>query len=162
MLRLLILLILVTSMVACNHKMFAQSSMRSTGDSSMTITTTGINIRKVDLIAREERSLPPGTRPSRDRAIGFASVFIELENTTSHWVPVTIERIQVRNLFGVQLATETPQTLNLQPLEIHAHHEQLTNKTGFVGFGPVRATVTLKVNGETQVVESNAIAVQRY
>lgn len=128
----------------------------------MMTTQTGIQIKKVNLMAWEEKSTPPGTKPSRDREIGFASVVIELENTSQHLVPVTIQQVQVRNWFGVQLSTRQPETLAIKPLERMDYPVRLTNQTGFTGFGQVRAIVTLTINDETQVVESDAIAVQRH
>lgn len=161
MIRLMTSSILILSLMACSHQLFAQSLLYTTGDSSMVTTKTGININQVNVIAWEERSLPPGSTPDPQREIGFASVVIELENTSQHLVPVTIRQVQIRNLFGVQLSTTQPQTLVLKPLERADYPIRLTNQTGFTGFGQVKAIATLDINGQTQVVESDAIAVQR-
>jgi hypothetical protein len=162
MIRITISSILLISLIACNHKLLAQSLIHSPRDAAMTMTKTGINIHQVNLIAWEEKSLPLGSKPDPQREIGFASVVIALENRSQHLVPVTIQQVQVRNLFGVQLTATQPITLALRPLERVDYPIRLTNKTGFSGFGQVRAIATLNINGETQVVESDAIAVQRH
>jgi len=128
------------------------------------MTKTGIAIKKVSLIAREEKSSPAGVKPDRDRDIGFASIFFELENQRPQATIVTLRKIEVCNaLTGfTQLKTEQPQTIELKPLEVFSNHIQLTNKTGFRGFGKVKAKITLQIGDRTETIESSSVDIEKH
>jgi len=128
------------------------------------MTKTNVIIKNVSLTAREEKSLPSGAKPDRDRPIGFASIFFELENKLQQATTVTIQKIEVRDTFTgfVQLKTEHPQTIQLKPLEIYANNLQLTNKTGFSGFGKVKARVTIQIGDRTETIESLPVEIEKH
>ncbi len=125
--------------------------------------STSVQIKGVTLQAREEKRLPPGQPPTSNRDIGFASVFLQLENAKEADVDVIVQSIQIRStdLVGsLQMESQNPQTIHLHPLEHSANDIQLTNKTGF-GSGSVKAIVTCKIGDRVQVIESNAVTVDR-
>ncbi|MBF2029712.1 MAG: hypothetical protein IGS48_23640 [Oscillatoriales cyanobacterium C42_A2020_001] len=164
MIRLLTLFALTTSLIACSHELLANGpSSTSTGDTAM-MTKTNVVIKHVSLTAREERSLPSGVKPDRDRPIGFASIFFELENKLQQTTTITIQKIEVCDAFTgfVQLKTDQPQTIQLKPLEIYANNLQLTNKTGFSGFGKVKARVTVQIGNQQETIESLPVAIEKY
>lgn len=128
------------------------------------MTKNNVVIKNVSLMAREEKSQPAGVKPDRDREIGFASIFFELENKLPQATTVTIQTIEVRDAFTgfVQLKTAQPQTIQLKPLEIFASNVQLTNKTGFGGFGKVKAKVTVQIGDRTETIESLPVNIEKY
>ena len=128
------------------------------------MTKTDIAVKSISLTAREERKLPSGLKPSRDRDIGFASVVVEFENTsTEKSAIVRIQRIEVRNalLGNIQLSSQAPTQIALRPMEISAHQVELTNKTGYSGFGKVKAIITYQVGNNTRKIESQTVDIQR-
>lgn len=121
-------------------------------------------VKTVRLLAREEKSPPPGLPDSPDRPIGFAAVFLQLENPQQTDVTVEIQRIEIRNAQtgNVQLEQTTPQTIRLRPLENSTNDFHLTNRSGYIATGPVKAIVTYQIAGKTQVIESSAIEIERH
>jgi hypothetical protein len=121
-------------------------------------------VKSVRLMAREETSPPPGLPDTPDRPIGFAAVFLQLENPQQTDVTVEIQRIEICNAQTgkVQLAQTTPQTIRLRPLENSTNDFHLTNRSGYLDAGPVKAIVTYQIAGQTQVIESSAIAIERH
>lgn len=128
------------------------------------MTRNNVVIKNVSLMAREERSQPAGVKPDRDRPIGFASIFFELENKLQQATTVTIQKIEVRDaLTGlVQLKTEQPQIIQLKPLEIFANNLELTNKTGFSSFGKVKARITVQIGDRTETIESLPVEIEKH
>jgi hypothetical protein len=108
-------------------------------------TTTGITLKPVTLQAREEHRRPIGQPPIANRDIGFADIFLQLENHQAVQTTVVIAKIKIQAVATgrVYMATTTPATLNLGPLEYSAQDFHLTNKTGVAGTGAVQAIVTL-------------------
>jgi hypothetical protein len=176
MMKRLVLLTLAASLLAGSRSLLANSSpislsdkeapMMLPGGKAMTTKTVENNvlIKSISLLVREERSVPLGSQPSRDRDIGFASVFVQFENTRQEPIVISIDKIEVQNTLNgkIQLSDRTPKQIHLRPLEISANHFQLTNKTGFSNFGKVKAIVTYKINQQTYTVESTPIKVERY
>lgn len=156
-------LLITLGLIACNHDLLTNSSFSSTPEKTMNVTLDGITVKHISLTAREEKKAPPGVQPSRDRAIAFASVVIELENTEETDVTAVIQSIQIRDSLGrIQLERRHPQTLRLHPLEISAQQLELTNQTGYNSVGPVNAVITLKVGDRSRQIESNRVAIERH
>lgn len=137
-----------------------ESSRRST---TMSV-EQGIIVRSVELLAREERNPPKGIAPRPDRDIGFATVFLRLENPHRERISLTICRIEIRNVFDhrVQLLSQPLQEMVLGSLENGKFPFYLTNKTGFVGDDRVEAAVTYQGGNKMQVVVSDPVEVIRH
>jgi hypothetical protein len=104
------LMTLAMSMASCSLIAFSsQSRGVQTGATAMQI-TNGIAIANVTLMAREEGHMPPGQSPMPDRDIGFADVFIQIQNTTGENATLIIQSIEIRNAVGgrVQLISQSP------------------------------------------------------
>ncbi|PZV11510.1 MAG: hypothetical protein DCF22_14390 [Leptolyngbya sp.] len=127
-------------------------------------TKTGALIKSISLMAREERSLPSGLKPTRDRDIGFATVFVELENTQETDTKVMIQSIQIRNVItgAIQLESQKTQAIHLHPLEISANQFQLTNKSGYSRFGKVKAVITYQIDNQKSTIESAPVEVEQH
>jgi hypothetical protein len=164
MLKLIALLSGTALLIACSSHLIATSSPSMLPTSNAMSTATGITLQPVTLQAREEKQSPPGQPPIADRDIGFADVFWQLENQRETDQTVVIEQIQIKDVTTgrVYMTTTAPQTLRLRPLESAAQDFHLTNKTGFPGKGAIQAIVTITIAGQTQVLTSSAIQVDRF
>lgn len=121
-------------------------------------------VKAVTLMAREEKTPPPGQPVTPDRPIGFAAVFLQIENPTQEAMTVVIEKIQIRDaLTGqVKIESEAPQSVHLRPLENSTNDFHLTSRVGYGVGDHLKAVVTYQVNGQRQVIESGPIAIERH
>lgn len=71
--------------------------------------------------------------------------------------------MEIRNLSNKQLQSfqQSPQEIQLKPLENSEVVLQLTNKSGYIGRDQVKAIVTYKIAEETSIIESKAVEVSR-
>jgi hypothetical protein len=131
-------------------------------ESSMT--SPKLEVKNVTLLAREEKSPPPGKAPTSNRAIGLASVFLRLENTQEKDINLIIKSIQIQNVGDgrVQMASQSPQEVRLRPLENSENVFHLTNKTGYSGQGQVKAIITYQLGDQVAVIESSPVEVERH
>lgn len=131
-------------------------------ESSMT--SPKLEVKNVTLLAREEKSPPPGKAPTSNRAIGLASVFIRLENTQEKDINLIIKSIQIQSVAdgSVQVASQSPQEVRLRPLENSENVFHLTNKTGYSGQGQVKAVITYQLEDQVAVIESSPVEVKRH
>lgn len=157
------LLTLAISMASCGLIAFSSQSHRVHNDLAAMNTTNGIAIANVTLMAREERHLPPGQPPTLDRNVGFADVFMQIQNTTDENATLIIQSIEIRNAFGgrVQLISQSPQTIHLHPLENSALDFHLTNQTGYGRGDRVKAIIRYQIQDQTQVIESDPVTIER-
>jgi hypothetical protein len=116
------------------------------------------------LIAREEIRPPLGISPQPNRDIGFASIFVNLENHQDINQSVTIQKIEIRNIGDnrLQFFTFESRRIELKPLENSVIDIQLTNKTGYVGQGKVKAIVTYQVGNQVEKIESEVVDIDRH
>jgi hypothetical protein len=124
---------------------------------------TVVSIKSIRLLVREERISPPGIPPQANRDIGFASVFIHLENHCEENVTFVIQKIEIRNVSDgrLQAFSQPPQEIQLKPLEISEVVFHLTNKTGYSGQDKVKAIVTYQIGDRVNVIESEPVEVNR-
>ncbi len=120
-------------------------------------------ITQITLQAREESRPPVGVHSSTDRDIGFADVFVTLENPTTTDTRITIQRIEIQDSHNHQVYLTMPaaQEIHLRPAEVSIHDLHLTNKTGYPGQHPVKAIVTYQVQGSDRVIESSPVEINR-
>ncbi len=119
---------------------------------------------KVSLLSMEENLPPIGIPPQPNRDIGFATVFLSLENHQEQNQRVTIQKIEIQNASDNQSQPfhfERRQ-IELKPLENSMINIELSNKTGYVGQDLVKAIVTYQIGGEVNVIESEPVAVDRH
>lgn len=123
-----------------------------------------ISISEVTLQAREEKKLPLGATPNPNRNIGFASVFIRLENPHEADVNLTIKNIEIRNTSDkkVQMAQSSPQEILLKPLENSEEVFRLTNKTGYSKNNKVKAVITYQIGEQEEIIESKPTEIERF
>lgn len=122
-----------------------------------------ILIKSVTLISREQKTPPLGVAKKPNRDIGFASVFLRLENKLLDNVTVSIKSIEIRNVGDgkVQNFHQPPQEIHLKPLENSEIVLHLTNKTGYFGHQQVKAVVTYQIKEQVTVIESQGFAVDK-
>jgi hypothetical protein len=123
------------------------------------------SIKSVKLQAREDQhGFRTGQPSKRDRDIGFADVFLWLENPQEVNTRLVIQRIEIRDaLTGkVHLASTRPQEILLGPLENSVNDFHLTNKSGYSGGGKVKAVVIYQIGDRVTLIESSPVEVDRF
>lgn len=120
-------------------------------------------IKNVTLIAKEEKLPPLGIPNKSDRDLGFASVFLRLENPQQKDVAITIQNIEIRNADNgeKQNFTYSSQNMTLKPLENAEIAFHLTNKIGYIGQDRVKAIVTYQIGEMVDFIESDVVEVER-
>jgi hypothetical protein len=133
------------------------------GRSIAMVANQDLTMETVELWAREENQPPKGIEPQPDRDIGFASVLLRLNNPHQVTISITVQEVEIRNVSDHQLQPfhHPPQDILLGPLENGAFAFYLTNKTGFEGDDQVEAVVTYEIGGETRVIVSEPVEVDR-
>ncbi|MGB3421982.1 MAG: hypothetical protein WBA52_16405 [Dolichospermum sp.] len=162
LLRFVILLGLVETITACGV-LSTYANYQSDSLPAPTMNSNKSLVKKVILIAREENLPPLGVPIDPQRNIGFASVFLRLENPQLTPVTVTVTKVEIRNLSNEELQSfqHSPQEIQLKPLENSEVVLQLTNKSGYIGRDQVKAIVTYKIAEETNIIESEPVEVSR-
>ncbi|KYC38654.1 hypothetical protein WA1_36375 [Scytonema hofmannii PCC 7110] len=122
-----------------------------------------VQITQVTLLAREEKTPPVGHPPTLNRDIGFASVFLRLENLQEANSQITIQNIKIVNVSHgrSQNFSYSPQKITLRPLENSEQAFHLKNKTGYVGTGKVKAVVTYQIGERVNAMTSAPVEVER-
>lgn len=160
LLRFVILLGLVETMTAC-------AVLSSYADDkydylpALTMNSNRSLVKKVTLIAREENLPPLGVPIDLHRNIGFASVFLRLENPQLISVTVRVTKVEIRSLSNGELQSfqHSLQEVQLKPLENSEVVLQLTNKSGYTAKDQVKAIVTYQVGDITSIIESEPVKV---
>ena len=162
LLRFVILLGLVETITACGV-LSTYANSQSDSLPALTMNSNRSLVKKVTLIAREENLPPLGVPIDPQRNIGFASVFLRLENPQLTSVTVRVTKVEIRNLSNEELQSfqHSPQEIQLKPLENSEVVLQLTNKSGYIGRDQVKAIVTYKIAEEISIIESEAVEVSR-
>ena len=162
LLRFVILLGLVETITACGV-LSTYANSQSDSLPALTMNSNRSLVKKVTLIAREENLPPLGVPIDPQRNIGFASVFLRLENPQLTSVTVRVTKVEIRNLSNEELQSfqQSPQEIQLKPLENSEVVLQLTNKSGYIGRDQVKAIVTYKIAEEISIIESEAVEVSR-
>lgn len=162
LLRFVILLGLVETITACGV-LSTYADAQSDSLPALTMNSNRSLVKKVTLIAREENLPPLGVPIDPQRNIGFASVFLRLENPQLTSVTVTVTKVEIHSLSSGKLQNfqHSPQEIQLKPLENSEVVLQLTNKSGYIGSDQVKAIVTYKIAQETSIIESEPVEVSR-
>jgi hypothetical protein len=115
------------------------------------------------LICRERLSSPSGVANQPDRDIGFALVLINLENLQEISQTVTIQEVSIRNSSDgrPQSFSFVPRVISLHPLEHAAVDIHLSNQIGYGAQSSMIAVVTYGINGQSYVVQSENVDVDR-
>jgi hypothetical protein len=162
MLKFVAVLMTIAVLAAGSHLLaVSRPAFHSTEDPTM-MTMPRIAVNHVKLLAREEKSAPLGAPPQADRPVGFADVFIYLENPGLETQEIRIDHIEIRDSFGVILEDAIAQTVELKPMQHSEQDFHLTNRKGYSWWGRVRAVVTYTVGDRTQVIESLPVQVKRH
>lgn len=125
-----------------------------------------ILFKAIALQAREEKTPPIGLMPEPNRDIGFASVFLNLENHQENSQIIAIQNIEIQNASEQRLPFNfefnfAPQQIELKPLENSVIAIHLTNRTGYLGGDLVKAVVTYQIGDRVTKVVSKAVEVNR-
>ena len=120
-----------------------------------------MNIININLIAQEAIRPPLGVIPQTNRDIGFATVFLQLENPQQTNLNIFLKNIEIRNVSDRQLQAFhfSPQEIQLKPLENSTIDIHLANKIGYVGKDLVKAIVTYQIGKQVNTIESEAVEV---
>ena len=132
--------------------------------SQAAMASTNVHIKSVTLLARErKKDFFSGSPLQPNRDIGFASVFVRIDNPKEENASLIIQSIEVRNASNekVQMASQASEEIQLKPLEHYENVFPLTNKTGYSGRDRVKAVITYKVKEQVQVIESPPVEVDR-
>ncbi len=161
MFRMFMLLTLAVGAIACRHALLTNHAQSSPVPSE---TMSTASITRVSLIAREEKNPPPGEKPGRDRPLGFADVFVRLENPTNTEINLEIQRIEIKDASFdyTYMTSEAPKEILLHPLEISENSFHLTNKEGYSRPAKVKAIVTYQINEQVKVIESEPATIDRH
>ena len=155
------------ALAICAYPLFAQTnitSLTSEAKTKMPKTITIFFHKFSPLLAWTQITPPNGVPIEPNRDIGFASVFLILENHQETNQTVTIQNIEIRNISDNQLQhfrSEAKQ-IDLKPLENSVIDIHLTNKTGYVGQDRVKAIVTYQIGKEVNIIESEPVEVDRH
>lgn len=163
--KLFVLLTLAISTACSSARLTGVNHLQVSANSDTAmISTTNISIKSVTLLAREERMPPDGASHQQNRDIGFASVFLRLENLKQEDVHLTIRSIEIQNTVDgkVQLVSSSPQEILLRPLENSELAFHLTNKTGYSSLGKVKAVLTYQMGESVGTLESRPVEVERF
>jgi hypothetical protein len=158
-------LILVVTTVACSYLWHVNVNSKQVHLLSKATMPSSVNavLKSVTLLAREEKTPPLGVPANANRSIGFASVFLRLENPKEKDVSLTVQRVEIRNTVdgNVQLSDSSPQQIHLRPLENSEIVFHLTNKIGYSQHNQVKAVINYTIGDRTQLIESTPVEVQR-
>lgn len=160
----MIKLTLITNILGCIH-IFSQYHSQNYQISKKNMSSEkNILISEVTLQAREEKNLPSGGQSIPNKEIGFASVFLRLENTQESNVNLIVKNIEIRNTSDekIQIKKTSPQKINLKPLENSEEVFHLTNKTGYSEKNRVKAVITYQIGEKSQKIESKPIEIERF
>lgn len=163
MIRVLILSLIASSTSACKQAFFAHYPQIDLEFEQSVSSKTTLSVSNITLRAREEKLLPPGATPNPNRDIGFASVFLRLENLNLEKAKLIVKKIEIRNTFNhqVQMVDLSPQEIHLRPLENREESFEITNKTGYFKYGQVKALITYQTGDIEEVIESKPVAIER-
>jgi hypothetical protein len=119
---------------------------------------------KVSLLSQENKLPPLGVPPQANRDIGFATVFLTLENHQQKNQTVKIKKIEIRNVADhkLQFFKFKPQSIELKPLENSVIDIHLTNKTGYSGKDQVKAIITYQIGEQVNKIESEPVKVDKH
>jgi hypothetical protein len=119
-------------------------------------------IKSITLIAREEKLPPLGVPQQPNRDVGFASVFVRLQNPQAKEVIFLIKKIEIYSAYTskIIMANEQPQEIRLHPLENSENAFYIKNKTGYEGQNKVKAVITYEVDSQTHTIESESVEVE--
>jgi hypothetical protein len=145
------------------HKPVAINQPNNVMPSPQSTQLKNINLTKITLLAREEKRPPIGQPPTPNRDIGFASVFIRLENPVQENSKITIQGIEIVNVTDNQFQSFSfyPQEILLKPLENSQQVFHLKNKTGYMGQDKVKAVVTYQIDNQVSFVTSEPVEINR-
>lgn len=162
MFKLLLLIVCTTVVTAGVYLTLNGFSSLPFGHTAMI--SSQVSIKLATLMAREELLPPIGSNKKQDYPTKSAAVFVELENLQQSDVKVIVQKIEIRNQASdrLELVDQNPQEITLRSLQSLVHDFHLTQPGTYEKPGQVKAIVTLKINGQTQVVESNVIEVEPY
>jgi hypothetical protein len=162
LLRFVILLGLVETITACGV-LSTYANYQSDSLPAPTMNSNKSLVKKVILIAREENLPPLGVPIDPQRNIGFASVFLRLENPQLTSVTVRVTKVEIRSLSNGELQSfqQSLQEIQLKPLENSEVVLQLTNKSGYAAKDQVKAIVTYQIGDKISIIESEPVEVSR-
>jgi hypothetical protein len=119
------------------------------------------SVKIVQFIPTQENKPPLGVPQKADRDVGFATVFVGLENPQETEVEIAILNIEIRNVSDGRLQdfqqAQLPQTIKLKSLENSQIAFYLSNKTGYLGSDRVKAIVIYKIGSRIISIESEAV-----
>jgi hypothetical protein len=125
--------------------------------------TQEIIAKTVKLISREEKNSPIGKTSKPGRDIGFASIFLSLENQSITDANFFIQSLEIRSISDNSLEKFqfSCQTVKLKPLENSTVAFYLTNKIGYSSSGKVKAVIKYQVGSQIQFIESIPVDIDK-
>ncbi len=125
------------------------------------ININGLLLKNCKVTARTEMQPPVGSINAEKRPLGFATIFLDLENTQNVAQQVTIDHIEVQDDRGrVQWAQMQPQVMTIQPLEYRANDFHL-KQSGSLSRGKVKAVVYYQMGTARGQLVSDWVAIEQ-
>jgi hypothetical protein len=157
----LLLLAIASSTASIDLKIYHPPSILHLQEVAMPASL--ITVKDIHLDVREERKAPIGRPSQSNRDIGFATVFLTIENLKQESARLVVQKIQIRDAenMAVPMDARTPQEIILKPLEQSINDFHLTNKIGYSTHYPVKAVVTYQFDQQTHTIESNLVEIER-
>lgn len=161
MLRPFLLPLLLTSTTAWVYVSVNQPS-NFLPPNEVLMSSNSVAIKAVRLIAKEQRKPLIGQLPTSNRDIGFATVFLTIENQAQEDANLVIEHIQIEDAksASVQLENQGQIEVRLKPLENSVNDFHLANKVGYSTQNRVQAIVTCRIGQQIHVVTSDSVDVE--
>lgn len=161
MLRPFLLPLLLTGTTAWTYLSVGHPS-KNLPTNEVLMSSNSVVVKAVRLIAREQRKPLIGQLSTSNRDIGFATVFLTIENLTQEDANLVIERIQIEDArsANVQMENQNQMEVRLKPLENSVNDFHLINRVGYSTQNCVKAIVTYRIGQEIHVVSSDPVEVE--
>ncbi len=159
------LLLAFTLLQGCQSQASSHASLTAPAMNRPAASTQLLDVtlfKSLTLIAQQEAQLPDGAIDSPDRPIGFASIFLTLENPSDRIQTLELLKVEVIAMDNgsIQLSSDETQIIKLMPLENAVLDVQLNNLEGYGTEGEVKAIATYRIHETVHSIESTAVEVR--
>lgn len=129
--------------------------------SKLSIDSSGIAVEISQLVCRNQLSPPSGVAYQPNRDIGLAFILIQFENRREITQIVTIQDVTIQNSSDgrSQSFRFEPRIIELRPLEHASVDIHLSNQAGYGSQDRMIAIVTYEIDGQTYIIQSEAVDV---
>jgi uncharacterized protein YcfL len=152
-------------LVGCASSIASHAGPEEILASNVAMLSSGIRLNNITVFAHEEASKPPAKLKTSSRhSVGFASVFLNVENLKQADTSLVIKQIQIQTVADgkVQMAIQPQEKISLSSFQNDEYVYHLSNQAGYPDQHRVKAVVVYHIGDQTETVESDPIEIQRY